>query len=121
MRGEKAEADSNENETDVFSWITAQKNLVETRGKNWWVRVWSNMYFLTWVIGQKHIRDSKTDVSLSVERGSVGRFLLRNVAGSISNWEQKSALERSVNIQGLFMIGLDCEMSVPNGCVFRNV
>ena len=70
IRGEKAKAKSNENETYVFSWMTAQKNLVETRGKNWWVRVWSNMYFLTWVIGHKHIRDSKTDVSLPVERSS---------------------------------------------------
>ena len=33
MRGEKAKADSNENETYVFSWMTAEKNLVETRGK----------------------------------------------------------------------------------------
>ena len=49
IRGEKAKAESNENETYVFSWMTAQKNLVETRGKNWWVRVWSNTYFLTWV------------------------------------------------------------------------
>ena len=70
MRAEKAKAKSNENETYVFSWMTAQKNLVETRGKNGWVRVWSNMYFLTWVIGQRHIRDSKTDVSLSIEGGS---------------------------------------------------
>lgn len=48
----------------VFSWMSARENLVETRSKNWWRRMWSNTYFPTWVIGQKHIGDSKTDVSL---------------------------------------------------------
>ena len=38
MRGEKAKGESNEKEIHVFSFMTGQKNLVETRGENndWW-------------------------------------------------------------------------------------
>ena len=90
MRREKAKDESNENERYVLSWMTAQKNLVETSGKNWWVRVWSNTYFLTWAIGQKHIEDSKTDVSLPVEGGS-------RRSGSSSNrcWVQSRTENKS--------------------------
>ena len=87
---ERAKADSSENETYVFSWMSAQKSLVENRGKNWWVRVWSNMYFLTWVIGQKHIRDSKTDVSLSDEGGS-----RRSGSSSERCWVQSRTANKS--------------------------
>ena len=38
MRAEKAKGELNEKEIHVFSCMTGQKNLVETRGENndWW-------------------------------------------------------------------------------------